>query len=311
MLQTQPLLLGVRLDHVPEFGPLHEGEAGVREWFEVAIPFAAGFMEVIEFLRSRLPGYPRLMVPDLTPEAPRVYADGFWDMSYPWMAAARRVRLQLLNEPGFIRSGLDLPDDGAQLQRAVKDLLEMLQASAAWRRFVVAHEALQETDWTEAREVRKAYRGAVAEERLDSIAGENGMRAQNMRRAELARVKESAGENLREYYEAFDEVDELINALAALLSYRIAVGDIDELPLGVADWGPESELRQLRFQARNDNMRHPFEMVRLQSAVPALSGLVLLHGLTLYLDDERIVADGRLLTGSAELSAAGPGLGSG
>ena len=76
------MLLGKRLGRVPEFQDLYQ-RPEIKAWFDVAQRFAFVLVEVIEFLRSRLPGYPRLLVPDLLAGSSRVYIDGLSDQRFP------------------------------------------------------------------------------------------------------------------------------------------------------------------------------------------------------------------------------------
>lgn len=300
MLQSQPLLLGMRVPHLPEFRPLYSGSTGVRGWLDSAQRVAFAFADIVEFLRSRLPGYPMLLVPDLLPGATRVRHDGVWDMGFPWLAQVRRAGLQLKNRPDMPRA-LEL-QEGAGLNETLGDLLRALGQTTAWERFAAADLALDADARAAAKELRRRYREAVMDERVDAIAGDTGMRGAVMRRAELAAIKDTATGTLGEYYDAFDAVDELLECVTALITHRLARGDLQTVQVISADFGPPTEARTVWLRARDDAFRTPYELVRISSAVPALAGAVVLHGLTIHMDDDLLVADGRLLTGSSGLS---------
>jgi hypothetical protein len=306
MLQSQPLLLGMRVPHLPEFGELHREEAAVRRWFDSAQRFAFTFVDVIEFLRSRLPRYPALLVPDLVPEAPRVYEDGFWDRQYPWPAEVRRAGLQLQARPTLVARALDLTDGGTKTYAAIDRVLDLLRASGTWQRFVAASDHLDEAVGEEAKRSRREYRKAVADDVLDRVAGPTGMRRQTMRRTELLKAKRTAEGNLREYYDTFDEVDELISAVAGLLSHRITVGDIREVGLLSGDWGEKRDLREVRVRASDTAWPRSLDLVKFEAAAPSLGGVMVLHNLTFHFDDDELAADGPLLTGSVDLPSKGP-----
>jgi hypothetical protein len=306
LLQSQPLLVGKRLLHIPEFAPLHDGSADVRGWMDVAERFAFAFVDVIEFLRSRLPGYPMLLVPDLSAGAARVYQDGFWDMRFPWMAEVRRAGLQFQTRPDLPPRALELPDDGIGFYDSLADLVTALRASATWQRFEAAHAALGEDGRGTAKQLRKEYRDAVKEDRIDAIAGDTGMRSAVMRRSELAAVKSMADGPVQEYFQAFDAVDELLDGVAAFITQRLARGDIPEVSVITADWGPAADMRFMRIQAHDDDFRNPHDLVRVSSVVPALGGVMLLHDVTIFFDDGVLLADGRLLAGSHSVPSAGP-----
>lgn len=306
LLQTQPLLVGLRLPLLPEFAPLHDSSPEVRGWFDIAQRFAFAFVDVMEFLRSRLPGYPMLSVPELSPGAPRVYRDGFWDGRFPWMADVRRGGLQLQARPAIPPRALGLPDGGTGLYDSLTHVLAALRESATWQRFVAADAGLGEEDRVTAKRLRKEYRAAVTEDRIDAIAGSNGMRGAFMRRAELEAVKAEADGALREYFEAFDGVDELLDGVAAFISHRIVRGDISEVWVISADWGPARDMRVTRLRARDSSWRGPYELIRVSSAIAALAGVVVLYSVSLFLDEDLLLADGRLLSHSSAIASAGP-----
>jgi hypothetical protein len=303
--QSQPLLLGVRLAHVPEFGELHSRDEAVREWFAVAERFAFALVTAVEFLRSRLPGYPRLLVPDVLPSTPRVRNDGFWDQRFPWMLGPRSAGLQFQSVPD-LSTPLELVDGGRRMRNALAGLLDALQASEVWRRFDEAHAACTASDWERAKELRAHYRKLTTDEWLNAIGGTTGLRRQQALRGELAATRARAEGALAEYIRAWDAVDEVLEAIAALINDRVARGDVPELPLFAADWGPPRALRYVRLDAASDEFFKPMRLVRIPSSFDALAGLVLLHSLTVFIDEGALVADGRLLTGSSGLPSAGP-----
>lgn len=302
--QSQPLLVGLRLGHVPEFGPLHRDSLEVRNWFEGAQRFAFAFVDIVEFLRSRLPGYPGILVPELCPGAARVAHDGIWDMRMPWMAEVRRAGLQLQARPTMPAEALDLPNGGHEFLAATTALIEALRATSTWTRFEAAHQGLDEDARGEAKQLRKEFRQAVNEDRIDEIAGTTAMRSQQMRRTEMESVKARATGATREYFEAFDGVDELIDAVAAFITHRIARGEIKEVEVISAEWGQPGDLRDLRIEAAVGGFFKPYELVRVPSALPELAGILLLHNMTMQLDRELLVADGRFLAGSGSIPSA-------
>ena len=182
MLRSQPLLLGKRLGRVPDFQQLY-AQPDVASWFEVAQRFAFSLVDVVEFLRSRLPRYPMLLAPDLLAGASRVHADGFWDQRFPWEQEVRMAKLHFASEPKVLAQALELPHGGREAYAALAALARALHESETWRRFVAAHESLSPEDRDLAKTNLREYRKLVAEDRLDAIAGDTGMRSANMRRA--------------------------------------------------------------------------------------------------------------------------------
>jgi hypothetical protein len=291
---------------VPFFDQLH-AQPDTRQWFDAAQRFAFALVETIEFLRSRMPGYPTLLIPDLVAGATRVRADGFWDTRFPWELETRRVGLQLKHQPDLLAMALNLPDGGREAYAALSEVSSALHETEAWRGFAEAHARLGEAEQDEARALRREYEDAVSESRVDAIAGDTGMRSAAFRRAELERVKRKASQILCGYFAAFARVDEVIDAIAAFVTQRVAKGPFEELQPFEAEWSLPADLRHVRFNAPDVELfRVPYELVKATVAVRSLSGIVLLRNVSSRQNEGRIVltAEGRLLTGSAGIPAA-------
>jgi hypothetical protein len=203
---------------------------------------------------------------------------------------------------------LTLPDRGKRLNGALSNLLDELRTSAAWQRFETADSELGLTGRDVAKRLRRDYRNAVKDERVDEIGGPTGMRSRTMRNAEMAAVKAMADGAVREYFDAFEAIDALLDAVAAFITHRIARGDIHEVRVTTAEWGPAGELRALRMTADVDEFHIPRELVRAPSSIAALDGVVILGGLTFSMPfgQEQIAAEGQLLSGSGDIRSDGP-----
>jgi hypothetical protein len=310
VLRSQPMLAGIRVPHLPEFGPVHDGSEDVRRWLDEAQRMAYAFLDVVEFVRSRLPGYPGLLVPDLSPGAPRVHQDGFFDMRFPWIAEQRRAGLQLETRPPVALLALELPGTGGGLVEALGVLLGALRETTTWREFEAAHAQLGDAERDTAKALRAEYREAIKEGCLEGIAGPNAMRRQTMRRAELEKVRMRAEGALCVYFEAFRAVDELLDALAAFLTHRVVRGAINEVEIVTADWGPTRDLRYVRLEALDAGFRVQHEMVRIRPEVGSLGGVVMLRNITIQFGAQfhgaLLTVDGWLLSGSGDVHCKNP-----
>ena len=118
--------VGIRLGpHLPEFAPLHDGSAEVRRMASrSAERFAFALVDVIEFLRSRLPGYPGAPGTRACPPGrlPRLARTASGTCGFRGMAEARRAGLQL---PGHAPTGR--PACLGVLQTAASDLYDSLR----------------------------------------------------------------------------------------------------------------------------------------------------------------------------------------
>jgi hypothetical protein len=258
-------------------------------------------------LRSRLPGYPGLRVPQIAAQATRVAGDGFWDSDFPWLQSAREQRFQLQGPPPLERA-LELPDNDHEAYDALADLLDALKSCPPWREFAAVRASLSDAESEELRERLRAFRAALAPDRVAHIAGTNASRIRELRFAELAAVKRSASAGVSAYYRAFETVDEIISTVAVILNIRLAGREIAEIRLLAADWGPPAPLRRVRVVATDVGpFIQPLEALALRTSIPTVSGVVVAHNISYRVDPfEVVTVEGRLLEDSSFIPSVAP-----
>ncbi len=126
-VRQHPLLMALQLGQAGATDAL-VGSSEDEHWLQDAAELAALFSTAVEFLRSRIPGYPSLRVPHVRAGSPHVYGDPFFVAGFPWEAGMLRMGLQLQSAPELAEALESDRPIGALLQAAVADL----EASATW-----------------------------------------------------------------------------------------------------------------------------------------------------------------------------------
>lgn len=237
-LREHPLLLGKRLNHLPDAAVLCAGDKD-REWLEDALNVSTGMQMVVEWLRSHLPGYPNLAVPHLRQGSPyRFVSDWIFVNYFPWDAEIERLIVGLGGAPPDL-TNLGGSADGDQ---ELESLAQALIRRPTWQRFVAARHLLDEHDVRLLGEMGQAFERDVRDEVVDREAGARSQARFEYRMARLEEVVSSATGSIRQYLDAFEEVHDLITVIAGLIEtlvtsdglqplspYRMDVGDGDDL----------------------------------------------------------------------------------
>jgi hypothetical protein len=298
-LRSFPMLLGMRLNSLPATAQLLQSEQD-RVWLNDAVEASGAFQVIIEFLRSRLPGYPGLRVPHLRPGSPHVFSDPFSIQGFPWDPELRRLGLQLKNPPDMAPLGGNT--DCRALLTAVAAGLER---RPAWRRFAAAHASLSALDFQELSTLGKTFSASVTEDALTEAAGEYVLDRFRHRVATLHEVVATARQPVSEYLAAFEAVDELITFFAAFVETLLTSdGLLTVEPYRMA-LGGGADLRPVDLAIRGDDPFHnPGTVLLVEGPNPVLSGLVYPTAVTHKwgrLDDPdgaRMIVRGKLAVGS-------------
>jgi hypothetical protein len=269
-LRISPLLLGVRLNHMSVTEQLLR-DTNDEEWLTDTVEAGTAFQVVIEFLRSRLPGYPVLRVPHRQPgSAYLLDTDENFFHHFPWERQLSDIGLQQRGPPDMTKLGGS--DDCAEL---LNELAAGLAQSQAWRQFAGARAALSDADRAALTEVGKRFAGQVTKDAVVGHAGSRLKAQYDYRMAVLEEhVRSTSGAVLR-YLRAFEKVDELISIVAAFMQTII----VRQQPASVAperiDLGRGSEVVRVNLLIRPGRpFLKPGEVIVVDGP-PAPKGLVL------------------------------------
>ena len=162
-----PLLMGYQLARLPPVQAFVENEEH-EKWLRDLNEVGGALMTAIEFIRSRIAGYPSLRVPHLRTGSPYTYAETFLVAGFPWDAELRRMGLQLQGPPP-VGQILESQADFQSLLNAASDELNASDASAS---FAAARAAMQPSDWDQLRELGRTFAGRVTDDAVTAAAGD-------------------------------------------------------------------------------------------------------------------------------------------
>lgn len=195
------------------------------EFLSLASDIQLGAFILLEWLRSRLPGYPSLGVPQICQGAIRSQ-DVTLDPRWPWLAELRRLGLQLQNPPQRL---LELFNCEEALLNNVRRLGAGLRKSVPVQEFARAREDLGSAGAAELLRIRAAVKRETSPEALNRAGGTFVRRQDRQRRALVAQLVGNATDSVRSLCEAFDVVDDLLEDVIGVISYRAVFGKAVEV----------------------------------------------------------------------------------
>jgi hypothetical protein len=275
-VRQHPLLMGYQLARLPPIQAFVENEEH-EKWLRDLNDVGGALTVAIEFIRSRIPGYPSLRVPHLRTGSPYTYAETFLVAGFPWDAELRRMGLQLQGPPP-VGQILESQADFAGLLNAAADELNASNASAS---FVDARAAMQPADWDQLREIGRTLAGRVADDAVTAAAGDFLLQRFQYRSAILEQLVSEADGRARTYMDAFEDLNELLNVAAALVETTVVSAGLFSVQPMQLVLGAGDELRPAYFVTLDaDPFLHPGSIFHLAGPAPSVTGFVYTRAVT-------------------------------
>jgi len=309
--ERHALLMGLAYAQSAAAGAMAAQPEG-RAWLKGAVQIALGFGRIVEWLRSRLPGYPRLVVPQLSPSSVRCQESGFYfGPGFPWWATFRSEVPQLENRVNVETFDLNLAD-GDRLREAVAALRRALSESHEFRDFAAAYASLDQETVSELRALGRAHREQTRDEDVDAVEPENMMRRHRFLQAVMEEVLRAASASARRYIVAFERVDELISAVARMTEELVVFGppaSVGEVAAGA--WLAGRFGYRVRLTTTGDaSFAGGLRTVEVASEIDGLAGVVLTDTQTVSFGARMAsfsaAITGEMLPGSAGALRSGP-----
>jgi hypothetical protein len=275
-IRQHPLLMGYQLARFPEIQAFVENEEH-KEWLRDLNEVGGALTAAIEFIRSRIPGYPSFRVPHVRTGSPYTYSEIFFVAGFPWDGELRRMGLQLQGPPP-VGPILESQADFAALLNAAADELNASEASAS---FVDARAAMQPADWDQLREIGRTFAGSVTDDAVTAAAGEFLLQRFQYRAAVLQRLVSGTDGRARAYMDAFEALNELLNVGAALIETTVVSAGLPSVRPTQLVLGSGGELRSAYFVTLDaDPFLHPGSIVHLDGPVVSVTGFVYTRAIT-------------------------------
>ncbi len=263
-LRISRVLLGVRMNHMAAAREVIRDDTD-KAWLEAAVEIGTAFQVVVEFLRSRLPGYPFLSVPHRRPGSPYLIDTDFLMFHhFPWDRELSKLRLETQGPPDLTKVGSE-----AESAETLHELARTLERRPTWSAFSDAQSVLSKEDRKHLSQLSKDFRAAVADDIVDREAGDLILARYRYRIAVLEEHVASASGRTLDYLRAFEEVDELITFVAGLMQTVLIDGGIAKITADRIDLGHGLDLIPADVLVRPDNpFLNPGEVVCISEQEP-------------------------------------------
>lgn len=223
----KPLMFGKRvpvlLDH-PQISPGIPAvdQSEVAAWLTMANRIEDAHRVTLEWLRSRLAGYPILRAPQLAPGTPLTTFK--MTIHYIWTKEELAGGLNQMPAPPGVPDLLGADDNASrELDEAARDLVKTLEGSPAWIRFHGSLDGLDEVGKEALRQARREIRERVSEEAVDDHEERLALSRSEYRGHTTAEVINSLTGSAREYADAFNDVHELLTLVACDIFGELAL----------------------------------------------------------------------------------------
>lgn len=285
-------LLDSRMFHLPDPG---------REWLEAGERVAESTILTAAWLRSRLPGYPNLPVPQLAKGS--ALTSDEWSLRIPWRHQDLMSDLQLRAEPPGV--GDLLLDRSNVLPEPARTVCASLQRSSQFQRLAEARSALADDDEAELRRAVAKSGERLSPAAIDSHEPRLVFPRLQYRETELDIGVAELQPVARSYANAFSACDRLINDVMAVHSQLVTqagllpIDDVTDLILT-----PHDRDKMVSFVSTGESAffhTHLGTIVRLNHVL--VEDAVYVEGISLRFDGtgETVTIRGRVISGTAEL----------
>ena len=319
LLEAQPFLLGQSLEIIPEERKLEEVPGG-HEFVELGQKVAKNMCVLVEWFRSRLPGYPALELPHIDPNSSLgSYESLLFTGRFPWFPYFRNLNLQRHDQPPGLGGGLEIPEDIAEdLHKSVRAVAEALRQTGIWKTFASIGEHLTKDDIEELSQACEAFRVRTDENKLTQQAGNKLYRRMQFRNAALAGIESEVSSAVRKYYKAFSDVERLVQVTIYILSTLVVYGPLNRINEGeyeeLVSYRSETATSMNFVAIKTSCLKVPFHrslyitrigtVVYLADEIPGISGAVLVEGCSK--GTEHFELSGELLRDSAGVFEVAP-----
>lgn len=191
--------------------PLH---AEWTSWLVGAQQVERAHRETVAWVRSRLPGYPALLAPQLAPGTPLTTREFTWRLQ--WMPDERKRGLQFEMAPVQVAQALQA---GGQQHRDLDNKARLVATAFArteeWSRLASATSALDGETRATLRGIHKRLRQRLGDEAVTAHEPRLALPRDQYRQAVLSQEIDELGGLAREYTDAFDAADQLVETAAS------------------------------------------------------------------------------------------------
>lgn len=225
-MMTQPLTLGsaVPLNMNAGMMPVSATppEQELKQWLDAAKRLETAHRSTIAWFRSRLPGYPLILAPQLIPGTPLTTLE--WTSRLIWTPDERSCGLQYQGSPPTVGSLLDARGlEAADLTESARAVASALEHTDVWLAFLEMVQTIGSVGKAELRAARGHLAELVAPDAVDAHEPNLALPRGDYRTQVTADVVESLEGPARSYADAFGAANDLIENSASQVFGQLAM----------------------------------------------------------------------------------------
>jgi hypothetical protein len=209
-------------------------------WLDSASRVEQAHRLTIAWIRSRLPGYPSLVAPQLAPNTPLTTTE--LTPCLVWEPQERKLGLHLQNPPRQIADALNATEDQRRnVDAAARALGVLVSQTQQFRRLGAANARLEAESRRSLRGCYEQVRDRLASDQMNAFEPHNALRRASFRSAVVSEEIQALTGLAAEYSEAFTSANSLIDFMMSdvfgqLVCYpvgTITCADLEILPAQV------------------------------------------------------------------------------
>ena len=284
----------------PQFGEAKPDPALLEQWTTAAQRVEAAHRETVAWLRARLPGYPIIPAPQLTPNSPLTTREFTWRLV--WQPGEQSRGLQLLAGPPRVDALLGVSGQQARLvEETARAVAASLALTSEWQAFEEVTRSLDDKSRTALRSCRAAMRKRLAGQAVDEHEEKLALPRDEYRASVVADGVGRLEGSAHDYAVLFDAVDQLIEDAASDTFGQLLAFGPPEPVTGVAglDFSPGTP-RVVHFSVPGDLWLETGQLLWLDDAL--VPDAVMVIGMNISFDpgemSQRLT--GRVLEGSRQ-----------
>ncbi|WP_155268777.1 hypothetical protein [Mycobacterium kansasii] len=273
----------------------------LRQFLRAVRPVGHATEVSLGWVRSRLPGFPSILVPQLAARASRRCEE--CGDHLPWTRQMLGAGLQYQPSPGTLLTRIFGAPVSAGISSATVVLAEALARTPQWQTFAALHRELEDVDRDALRAARSRVNTALSGESVDSFEPEHMYRRQKFRDECTDDAIESLADRPRAYAAAFGEVDHVVDLAALHVLGQIACFGTPQRAhdVEIVELTPEC----VRYTDHGDFLTHLGGLVRLSD--PVVREVLRITGISISSDGStsrtNVSVTGRRLPGTADALA--------
>lgn len=190
-------------------------------WLDDARSVETAHRDTVAWVRSRLRGYPLLPAPQLSPGTPLTTNKFTWRLI--WTPGERSRQLQFQPAPPQASLALQATEvERRRLDNCARAVVAAFEDTDEWAHLAAATEALDGDARASLRSVRATLQQRLTAQAVDDHEPSLAMHRDSYRRVVLSEEIETLSGSAREYTDAFDAADQLVEKAASTVFGQLA-----------------------------------------------------------------------------------------